>query len=229
MTTTRRKSFRKEIKSKTKSGSGSRANNSRKMRKTQHAQGGKTSHTNTYGGKTSHMAAQGGKTSHMAAQGGKTSHMAAQGGKTNNMTAQGGKTSHTNTYGGKNADHSNADIVRVFLEMLNMVKLYHWKTRSYAQHKATDQLYENLNNNIDKIIEVLLGKEETRIRMNDKKIDLVDSSNTHDFKGHIYKYREFLADMNKRFDANRDSDILSIRDDILVDIDQFLYLMTFDK
>ena len=189
MTTTRRKSSRKEIKTKTQSGSGSRANNSRKIRKTQHTQGGKTSH----------------------------------------MTAQGGKTTHMNTYGGKNAHHSNADIVRVFLEMLNMVKLYHWKTRSYAQHKATDQLYENLNNNIDKIIEVLLGKEETRIRMNDKKIDLVDSSNTHDFKGHIYKYREFLVDMNKRFDANRDSDILSIRDDILVDIDQFLYLMTFDK
>ena len=209
MTTTRRKSSRKEIKTKTKSGSRSRANYSRKLQKTQPSQGGKTTHMTTQGGKTSHMAAQGGKTSHMAAQGGKTTHM--------------------KTYGGKNANHSNAAIVRVFLEMLNMVKLYHWKTRSYAQHKATDQLYENLNDNIDKIIEVLLGKEETRIRMNDKKIDLVDSSNTHDFKGHIYKYRDFLISLNKRFDSNRDSDVLSIRDDILVDIDQFLYLMTFDK
>lgn len=125
--------------------------------------------------------------------------------------------------------HGNANMVRIFLEMLNMVKLYHWKTRSYAQHKATDKLYENLNENIDTMVEVLLGKDESRIKMTDKKMDLIDCSDTHDFKGRIYKYREFLLDMNDRFDSTRDSEVLSIRDDILVNIDQFLYLMTFDK
>ena len=43
----------------------------------------------------------------------------------------------------------NAYIVKKFLEMLNMVKLYHWKTRSYSQHKATDELYDRLNKHID--------------------------------------------------------------------------------
>jgi hypothetical protein len=38
-----------------------------------------------------------------------------------------------------------------------------------------------------------------------------------------------LTDMDIYFDPARDSDILSVRDDILVDINQFLYLMTFDK
>ena len=42
--------------------------------------------------------------------------------------------------------------------MLNVVKIYHWKTFSYATHKATDELYEELNENIDKFVEVLLGK-----------------------------------------------------------------------
>ena len=41
-------------------------------------------------------------------------------------------------------------IVLTFLEFLNMIKLYHWKTRSYSQHKATDELYGRLNENIDK-------------------------------------------------------------------------------
>jgi len=49
-------------------------------------------------------------------------------------------------------------IVKIFMEILNMVKLYHWKTRSYAQHKATDELYSKLNEDIDKFIEILLGK-----------------------------------------------------------------------
>ena len=110
-----------------------------------------------------------------------------------------------------------------------MVKLYHWKTRSYSQHKATDELYDNLNKHIDSFIEVLLGKEERRIKMLEKRIDLIDPSNTRDFKTRIYDYREFLIDINLFFDDKKDTDLLSIRDEILVDINQFLYLMTFDK
>jgi DNA-binding ferritin-like protein len=50
------------------------------------------------------------------------------------------------------------EITVKFLEMLLMVKLYHWKTHSYATHKATDDLYTKLNANIDSFIEILLGK-----------------------------------------------------------------------
>ena len=120
-------------------------------------------------------------------------------------------------------------IVRIFFEMLNTVKLYHWKTRSYAQHKATDELYGKLNENIDKFVEVLLGKEESRIKMLENHIKLLDARNVVDFKAKIYEYRAFLQDMNYYLDDKKDSDLISIRDDILVDINQFLYLMTFDK
>ena len=44
-----------------------------------------------------------------------------------------------------------------FLEMLLMVKLYHWKTHSFATQKATDELYESLNENIDKFIDCILN------------------------------------------------------------------------
>jgi hypothetical protein len=127
------------------------------------------------------------------------------------------------------ANASKSHLVSVFLEMLNMVKLYHWKTHSYAQHKATDDLYSSLNANVDKFIEVLLGKDAKRIKMMEKKIDLIDPVNVTDFKSRIYEYREFLTDMNLHFNETRDSDLLSIRDDLLADINQFLYLMTFRK
>jgi hypothetical protein len=126
-------------------------------------------------------------------------------------------------------NRNKSHIVKVFLEVLNMVKLYHWKTQSFAQHKATDELHERLSENIDKFIEVLLGKDESRIRMLEKRIDLVDAANVKDFKSRIYEYREFLIEMNMYFDAKRDTDLLNIRDEILGDINQFLYLMTFDK
>lgn len=118
-------------------------------------------------------------------------------------------------------------IVRVFLEMLNTVKLYHWKTHSFAQHKATDELYERLNGNVDKFVETLLGKDESRIKMVEKRCELLDFSESSDFKERVYEYRDFLVDMNRYFDAKRDTDLLNIRDEILGDINQFLYLMTF--
>lgn len=123
----------------------------------------------------------------------------------------------------------NAIIVQAFLEMLNTVKLYHWKTRSYAQHKATDELYAKLNENIDTFVEILLGKDETRVRMVEKRIRLIDSDNTRDFKSQMHKYREFLIDISNYFNVKKDTDLLNVRDEILGNINQFLYLMTFDK
>lgn len=147
--------------------------------------------------------------------------------KTN--TKKKGGNNRTRKNNNRISNKTSSHIVKVFLEMLNMVKLYHWKTLSYSQHKATDELYAKLNKNIDSFIEVLIGKEERRIKMLEKRIDLIDPSNTRDFKSRIYDYREFLIDINLYFDDKKDTDLLSIRDEILSDINQFLYLMTFDK
>jgi len=128
------------------------------------------------------------------------------------------------------SNDQKARIVSIFLEMLNVVKLYHWKTRSYAQHKATDELYGKLNENIDKFVEILLGKDASRVSMLEKRMSLIDSKNVMDFKSRIYQYREFLInDISMYFDARRDTDLLNVRDEIVGDINQFLYLMTFDK
>jgi DNA-binding ferritin-like protein len=127
------------------------------------------------------------------------------------------------------SNEKKSHIVQTFLEMLNTVKLYHWKTESYAQHKATDELYSKLNENVDTFVEILLGKDESRIKMVEKRSRLIDSENTSDFKSKIYEYREFLIDISKYFDQKRDSDLLSVRDEILGNINQFLYLMTFNK
>jgi len=130
---------------------------------------------------------------------------------------------------GKSHKKGPSHMVLVFLEFLNMIKLYHWKTRSYAQHKATDELYGRLNENIDKFVEVLLGKHQSRIQHMEKKMDLVNTDNMRDVKSHVLEFRNFLNEFNVHFNAKRDSDLLSIRDEILSDVNQFLYLLSFDK
>ena len=131
-------------------------------------------------------------------------------------------------YKNDSKNNRNSYIVQKFLELLNMVKLYHWKTHSYAQHKATDELYERLNKNIDTFVETLLGKENNRIKMVEKQLRILDNSNTRKFKNNIYEFRDFLTNLDNMFNK-KDSGLLSIRDDLLVDINQFLYLMSFDK
>jgi len=123
----------------------------------------------------------------------------------------------------------NPRIVQKFMELLTMIKLYHWKTHSYSQHKATDELYSKLNENIDKFVEVLLGKSKNRINMMETKMKMYDLDNKSELKEHIFEYRQFLIDMERDFSPKKDSDLFSIRDDILGDLNQFLYLLSFDQ
>jgi hypothetical protein len=117
-----------------------------------------------------------------------------------------------------------------FLQMLNAVKLYHWKTHSYPTHKATDELYSKLNDNVDKFVEVLLGKFGNRISLvKTKSIPLRDMSSPEEFKREINKYKTFLVNLEKEPTMKKmtNTDLLNIRDEILGDLNQFLYLNTF--
>jgi hypothetical protein len=124
--------------------------------------------------------------------------------------------------------YSKEEIVIMFLNMLNSIKLYHWKTKSYAEHKATDELYSNLNANIDKFVETLLGKTGNRVNLtNVKMIELLDCSNMFVFKQEIEKYKKYLINMSLNITSN--SDLLNIRDELLGDLNKFTYLLTFNK
>ena len=122
------------------------------------------------------------------------------------------------------------EIAVVFLEMLLMVKLFHWKTSSYATHKATDELYTKLNANIDSFIEILLGKSGSRIDlMSHKQIRLVDLSSQESLKREVEAFKGYLVSLNdnKAMQSMSNTDLFNIRDTILGDLNQFLYLLTF--
>jgi hypothetical protein len=50
------------------------------------------------------------------------------------------------------------DIIKMFFHMQLNIKLYHWQTRVYARHKATDDLLSGLSDLIDQFIEVYMGR-----------------------------------------------------------------------
>jgi len=122
------------------------------------------------------------------------------------------------------------EITVVFFEILMMVKLFHWKTTSYPTHKATDELYTKLNENIDSFIEILLGKTGLRTNlMSNKTIRLVDLSSQESLKREVEAFKGYLVSLNnnKAMKTMTNTDLLNIRDTILGDLNQFLYLLTF--
>ncbi len=163
--------------------------------------------------------------------------------KNNEKNKRNGKNEKNNgnritTNRNKNANGSNnlkresnvvlkSKLVRNFLNLLIDVKIYHWKTYSYAEHKATDELYASLNENIDKFVEVMLGKNGKRLDMKEKKIKIIDPNGKNEFLVMMRDYRELIErDIDKYISMNSNTDLSSIRDDILADINKFMYLMT---
>jgi len=122
--------------------------------------------------------------------------------------------------------YSPSKLVLAFMQMLNTVKLYHWKTTSHSQHKATDELYSNLNESIDSFVEIMLGKTGGRVNLtNVKSIPLHDYNDLANFKQEVDMYKEYL--INLQVNTKKDTDLLNIRDEILGHLNQFTYLLTF--
>ena len=123
------------------------------------------------------------------------------------------------------------EITILFLEVLMMIKLFHWKTNSYATHKATDELYSSLNEKMDQFIEILLGKVNNRINLiNNKTINLFDLTSKEQLINKITSFKSYLVDLNnnKAFNLMSNYDLLTVRDEILGDLNKFLYLLTFN-
>ena len=127
--------------------------------------------------------------------------------------------------------YSESEIVLKFIQILNIIKIYHWKTLSYPEHKATDELYESFNGRMDEFVETMLGKTGKRFNLSStKSIPFYDYTNVTKFKQCIETFKSYLVTMSNApyFKNPGNSDLLNIRDEILGDLNKFTYLLTFN-
>lgn len=117
-------------------------------------------------------------------------------------------------------------IVKDLLEILNTIKLYHWKTLSYATHIATDDLHKNLSTHIDKYVEVMIGKMNVNIHMSDYScIKMKNLENNNALERFIRDFIIKFEDLHDFLPEKGNTDLMNIRDDIITDLQQFLYLL----
>jgi Family of unknown function (DUF5856) len=115
------------------------------------------------------------------------------------------------------------DIVSQLLLMRNQIKLYHWQTRSFADHKATDDLTTALDQKIDMFVEVFMGKYGRPVVSGTIKLHNFTGDAARDF---VERQTLYLLTILPKKLKKTDTDLLNIRDEILAELNKIRYLFT---
>ena len=116
-------------------------------------------------------------------------------------------------------DNINEIVTFFFTLQLNM-KVYHWNTNSFSRHKASDQFGGKLGELVDQFVEVFIGRYMAKPSISKVIIDpsfLTDDGS----ENLLIKSRKYLEDLSILI---KDSDLLTIRDELLSEVNQTLYL-----
>ena len=120
----------------------------------------------------------------------------------------------------------SAKDTQFFFSMRGQIKLYHWQTKQYSRHKATDDVVSSLDESIDKYVEVYMGKygrmKMTAATATTHVKNLSESTIVKFIKSCInYLNSELVKKLR-----DNDTDLINIRDEMLAELNQLLYLFT---
>jgi hypothetical protein len=117
--------------------------------------------------------------------------------------------------------------VHFFFSMREQIKLYHWQTKSYSRHKATDEVISKIDEISDEFVETYMGKY-GRPHMTPK-TNTIRITNLSE-SGIVKFVKECISDLQgpitKTLDATKDTDLLNLRDELLGELNKLLYLFT---
>jgi hypothetical protein len=110
--------------------------------------------------------------------------------------------------------------------MREQIKLYHWQTHSFAQHKATDDLLDALDKTIDDYVEVYMGqygRPKMASRNNTIRIQNMNEKSMVKFLKECMYYLQ--GPLVKKLKPT-DTQLLNLRDEMLSELNKVMYLFT---
>ena len=123
---------------------------------------------------------------------------------------------------------SKKPLMNFFFEMLINIKVAHLTTISFAAHKATDKLYDEINDLYDKFLEIYIGiygrpmitekQEIVYYKMNGESNEKLISF--------INRCINFLIKDIMEYISEKDTELLNIRDEMKGALNRTLYLLT---
>ena len=118
-----------------------------------------------------------------------------------------------------------------FMSFLDQIKLYHWQTKIYSRHKATDELHSDLSKLVDNFIETLHGiiiykHNNYRIKLIDNTSISLNNLNDNDGLVLLSSIKKYLESNDLKKIINNNTDLLTIKDEMLNIINKSNYLFT---
>jgi DNA-binding ferritin-like protein len=117
-------------------------------------------------------------------------------------------------------------IILNLLKLITQLRIFHWQTESYAQHKAFGNAYESLSDLLDRLVEVHQGKYGRIAYTSPAGLEISNSEdlNAQDILTEVADY--LTTNFNEIHDSVKDSDCLNIRDEMVAEINKLKYLLT---
>jgi len=109
----------------------------------------------------------------------------------------------------------------------SQIKLLHWQTKSYSEHKALDKLFNGIVSFQDDLVETIMGKYGRPILSGDMKLLKMYNYDNCDCSEAIEKIKHcYSKECKSYFTAEKDPEILNILDEIIALLDKTMYLLT---
>jgi hypothetical protein len=115
------------------------------------------------------------------------------------------------------------NVVQQLLQFQSQLKLWHWMTKSFAQHEAFGDAYEAISGQIDEFIEVFFGRY-GREALKDVNLGLKASVEDSTIITILTGMRNYFAGMDK--DLKGATDLLALRDDMLGEVNHLVYRLS---
>jgi Family of unknown function (DUF5856) len=119
-----------------------------------------------------------------------------------------------------------ATIMSTFLGIEAQLKVLHWQTGSYAKHQAFGAVYDSLSDLVDSFMEIYMGKY-GRIALEGSE-DTIQLSNIGELNvdEFINTVLDYLISFDNKLNAQKDSDLLNLRDEMMAEFNKLKYLLT---
>lgn len=114
--------------------------------------------------------------------------------------------------------------ITTFLTIQAQLRILHWQTKSYAEHKALGKAYEGLDGLIDQFVEVHSGKYGSTLAKNNFQITAVNYKDANTM-ALIDSYIAYLTNELPQVCKEGDTDLLNIRDEMLSVLNRTKFLL----
>jgi DNA-binding ferritin-like protein len=116
------------------------------------------------------------------------------------------------------------NVITPLIQFQQQLRIFHWQTQSYAQHKAFGEAYEDIDEHIDTFVEAFMGAFGKSKPTNTFNFSLEPLDSEETVHMVIGDFEDYLRMMNSELDSY--PELLNIRDEIMGTVQKLKYLLT---